>query len=326
MDVLRRYDVDGIHIDDYFYPYPVTLPDDSKTEVGFPDEPAWQRYADGGGKLSRADWRRSNVDALIERIYKGIRQTKPWVRFGISPFGLGRPELRPPGIQGFSQYHKLYANVEYWMQEGWLDYLVPQLYWPIDQKEQAFVPLLDYWHNQNVRKRHVWAGLFTSKVVATEANTKAGWLPQEIADQIVQVRERAPGSGHVHFSATALLQNRQGIADLLQSTVYPQAALAPSFPWLAANAISAPTVALRVHGHGWYRMQVNSGGDLPVRYAVWARYGGQWVFYAGPPSAVDIAQRLPDGPALDGLVVSGVDRVGNEGPRMGYLLLGSPAW
>ena len=143
LDVLKRYDVDGIHLDDYFYPYPVPQGDDAKTELDFPDQNTWQRYVDGGGLLARDDWRRSNVDALVQRLNTSIHQVKPWVRFGISPFGIGRPDLRPAGIQGFSQYHKLYADVERWLQSGWLDYLVPQLYWPLEQKEQAFEPLLD---------------------------------------------------------------------------------------------------------------------------------------------------------------------------------------
>ena len=155
LDVLKRYDVDGIHLDDYFYPYPVPQGDDAKIELDFPDQSMWQRYVEGGGTLARDDWRRSHVDALVQRLNTSIHQVKPWVRFGISPFGIGRPDLRPAGIQGFSQYHKLYADVERWLQAGWLDYLVPQLYWPIDQKEQAFVPLLDYWHRQNTQNRHV---------------------------------------------------------------------------------------------------------------------------------------------------------------------------
>ena len=181
LDVLKRYDVDGIHLDDYFYPYPVAQGDDAKTEVDFPDQSTWQRYVDGGGLLAREDWRRSNVDALVQHLNTSIHQVKPWVRFGISPFGIGRPDLRPAGIQGFSQYHKLYADVERWLQAGWLDYLVPQLYWPIEQKEQAFVPLLDYWHRQNTQGRHVWAGLFTSRVLAAPTPGAAGSESQLVA-------------------------------------------------------------------------------------------------------------------------------------------------
>src|SRR5262249_27311477 len=157
-DVLRRYDVDGLHIDDYFYPYPITAPTAALApgaaasapaapapELDFPDEPAWQRYLAQGGTASRADWRRQPVDKLVQQIYALAHRDKKWVKFGVSPFGLGRPDKRAPGITGFSQYDKLYADVELWLGQGWLDYLAPQLYWPVDQTAQAFGVLLDTW-------------------------------------------------------------------------------------------------------------------------------------------------------------------------------------
>ncbi len=320
MDVLRRYDVDGIHMDDYFYPYPVTQGEGSKTEADFPDQPSWQRYLDGAGTLARDDWRRSNVDALVERIYKDIRKTKPWVRFGISPFGLGRPEMRPPGIQGFSQYHKLYANVERWLGEGWLDYLVPQLYWAIDQKAQAFAPLLGYWHAQNTRQRHVWAGLFTSRISATDPSAKSSWGVTEILSQIALVREQAPGSGHVHFSMVALLQNRQGLADALQAATYATPTLVPATPWLPADPVPVFTARLSPQAGGDYRLllQANVVGGLATRWAVWLRYGTQWVFHTSCQKVMALAARLLAGHSLNAMVLSVIDRVGNEGPRLGY--------
>jgi uncharacterized lipoprotein YddW (UPF0748 family) len=165
LDVLQRYDIDGVHIDDYFYPYPV--PDGRGGELPFPDEPSWQRHLAAGGDGSDRDaWRRAQVDALIERLYRAIHAAKPWVRFGISPFGLPRPDRRPPGIEGFSQFHKLHADVERWLAEGWLDYLAPQLYWPRAQAPQAFAVLQAVWHAGNARVRHVWPGLFTSRLGA----------------------------------------------------------------------------------------------------------------------------------------------------------------
>ena len=340
MDVLRRYDVDGIHIDDYFYPYPIPQPtgtpptatpsNEAKPELDFPDEPSWQRYLDGGGTLARNDWRRSNVNMLIERIYTGIRQTKPWVRFGISPFGLGRPELRPEGIQGFSQYHKLYADVELWMQQGWFDYLVPQLYWAIDQKAQAFVPLLDYWHRQNTQGRHVFAGLFTSRVPAEGVVTKTTWQAAEILNQIAAVRQRAPGSGHVHFSMVALMQNRAGLADTLATMTYRQGALAPASLWLEGDAgLAAPMVSWARRGADNVRLSVRApAGSKPlVRWSVWSRYGSQWRFQV---AAVDVPLDIPlhgDGPLhgpLTGAVVSAIDRVGNESERVGWIRTDQP--
>ena len=319
-DVLRRYDVDGIHIDDYFYPYPVMQKEDPKAEVDFPDQPAWQRYLDGGGTLARDDWRRSNVDALIARIYAGIREIKPWVRFGVSPFGLGKPELRPEGIAGFSQYHKLYANVERWLSEGWMDYLVPQLYWPRDQKEQAFVPLLDYWHRQNTQGRHVWAGLYTSRIDGPVPGAKPGWPTEEIVQQIAAVRERAPGSGHVHFSMVALMQNRQGLADALKADTYATAALVPACTWLEADAPAAPMAQLQQDSDGLALVLQSAPGSKPVvRWAVWLRYGAQWRFLVSAAGRVVISSSEAQRLALSGVVVSAIDRVGNESPRVGLV-------
>ena len=223
-DVTRRYDVDGIHIDDYFYPYPEKAADGS--EVDFPDDASWAEYKRSGGRLSRADWRRANVDALVQRIHDVVHEVKPWVRFGVSPFGIGRPDLRPPGVAGFSQYDKLYANVELWLQRGWLDYLAPQLYWPVDSPEQPFDPLLDYWLRVNTAGRHVWPGYFTSRI----DDTPRSWRPEEIERQVAITRARGV-DGHIHFSMAALMQNRGGIADRLK-TLYAVPARVPESPWL----------------------------------------------------------------------------------------------
>lgn len=310
-DVLRRYDVDGIHIDDYFYPYPVQDPA-SKTEIDFPDEPAWQRYLQGGGTLARADWRRRNVDELVRRIHAQIRQIKPWVRFGISPFGLGKPALRPPGIAGFSQYDKLYADVERWLSEGWMDYLAPQLYWPRAQTPQAFAPLLDYWRAQNPQGRHVWAGLFTSRIT----DKPESWPIEEIEAQIALVREKAPGSGHLHFSMVALTQNRRGIADALKAKAYAEPALVPATPWLEADAPAAAQLAAAQEGQV-LRLTLQPGaGSKPVaRYALWLRRGGAWQFHAPAGAELRVAAE-----GVDAVLVSALDRVGNEGPRSAYLL------
>src|SRR6185436_7159855 len=112
LDVVRRYDVDGVHIDDYFYPYPVKGPDGQ--DLAFPDDDSWRRYAASGGRLAHADWRRANVDAFLERLYHEVRNANDRVRVGVSPFGVGRPDRRPPGIAGFSQFDAIYADAERW--------------------------------------------------------------------------------------------------------------------------------------------------------------------------------------------------------------------
>ena len=217
-DLLSRYAVDGIHIDDYFYPYPITsgAQDAAKNDIDFPDEVTWQKYVAAGGTLARADWRRDNVNRLVQRLYAVAHETRPGTRVGISPFGLPRPDLRPAGITGFSQYDKLYADVELWLREGWLDYLAPQLYWPRAQAAQAFESLLQAWHQLNPLDRPIHPGLFTSRIDATPQS----WHPDEILGQIASIRRLTPGSGHIHFSLAALAQNRKGIADALRTGPY----------------------------------------------------------------------------------------------------------
>ena len=247
-DVLRRYDIDGVHIDDYFYPYPVravasvaggvaggvaNTAGDAAPDQAFPDEPAWQRYRQAGGGLLRDDWRRDNVNRLVQALHALVRRERPGMLFGISPFGLGRPDLRPPGIQGFSQFHRLYADVERWCAEGWCDYLAPQMYWPIDAPAQAFGVLLDYWLAQARPGMAVWPGLYTSRIGAAQRPYSADEVLRQVAlirevrslrgaraAQGGQAQRAAEPSGHIHFSLAALLQDREGIATRLQAGPY----------------------------------------------------------------------------------------------------------
>jgi uncharacterized lipoprotein YddW (UPF0748 family) len=325
LDVVRRYDIDGVHIDDYFYPYPIAAPTATgaetaaldgkavKAELDFPDDPAWQRYLATGGKLDRPSWRRQNVNHLIQSLYEGIHKEKRWVRFGISPFGLGRPDRRPPGITGFSQYDKLYADAETWLQNGWLDYFTPQLYWSIKQQGQSYPVLLDYWIGQNTLGRHIWPGLYTSRIgIAPPAKD---YPPQEIVEQIAVTRARPTAGGHVHFSMAALMENRKGIADQLRTISYATPALVPATPWLGRATIDAPSVAAS-RKSGAVRLKL-AGGKATTLYAVWSRFGGQWKFAVVPSSRVewDVADDATLG-AADLVVVSAVDRLGNESARV----------
>ncbi|WP_056873031.1 glycoside hydrolase family 10 protein [Pelomonas sp. Root1444] len=214
-DILSRYAVDGIHIDDYFYPYPITDPA-TKQEVDFPDEPSWQRYVAKGGSLGRHDWRRYSVNGLVQRMYALAHEVRPGTRVGVSPFGIPKPAMRPAGIAGFSQYDKLYADVELWLREGWMDYLAPQLYWPRAQAPQAFEALLQAWRALNPLGRPIHPGLFTSRI----NDTPQSWQPDEVLAQIDAIRRLSPGSGHIHFSMVALQQNRRGLADALRAGPY----------------------------------------------------------------------------------------------------------
>ena len=352
LDVVRRYDIDGVHIDDYFYPYPVPVPgteapppspDDTpapRAELPFPDEPAWQSYLATGvpntPKLSRADWRRENVNQLIEKIYQGIKREKPNVKFGISPFGLGKPDKRPPGIAGFSQYDKLFADAELWLQKGWLDYFTPQLYWAVDQKAQAYGVLLDYWAKENTAGRHLWPGIYTSRI----NNTDKSWQPDEIVKQISLTRAKGEGDklvrGHVHFSMVAMSQNRKGINDQLTANLYQSAALVPASPWLDRIAPPLPVVQQQQTSSSATTVDfsIQSGsGEAVDKFAVWLRYGATWTFMVlansatGAPVNLTLPQRSAranDG-SLNRLVITAVDRAGNESARVAIDIDGSDA-
>lgn len=246
-EVVSRYDIDGVHLDDYFYPYP--LKDDQGRTIAFPDDDSWRRAQTGPGDdragPDRAAWRRSQVDRLVQSLFERTRQLKPWLLFGISPFGLPRPDRRPPGIMGFSAYDQLHADAEHWLAKGWLDYVAPQLYWPRDQAAQAFDVLLEAWRRDNPQGRHIWPGLYSSKVVGL-AGTPA-WPAQEILDQLRSIRQHGAQDanlrGHLHFSLKALLDDRLG--PILQTQAYAATALPPTSPWRAVTPPLAPRVAWR---------------------------------------------------------------------------------
>ena len=331
-DVVRRYDVDGVHIDDYFYPYPLkavasvvtagaaTTSAADQPDVDFPDDPSWRRYVTTGGKLSRADWRRDNVNRLVQAMNNAIHAEKPWVKFGVSPFGLPRPDRRPEGIVGFSQYDKLYADVELWWNEGWLDYLAPQLYWPIAQTAQSFPVLLDYWSRTNAKKRHLWPGVFTSKIDESEAS----WKPDEIRRQVDLLRKDAGTSGHIHFSAVALSQNRRDIANLLAREMYATDALVPATPWLRATnapSLSAPVATLRCDANAGMQAvvscQINVSNTVKsesLLWAVWTKYGTNWAFSVASGASTSLAEQTASQP-LRQVVISQIDRYGIEGAR-----------
>jgi uncharacterized lipoprotein YddW (UPF0748 family) len=312
-DLVHRYDLDGIHIDDYFYPYPVQAA--NSQEIDFPDEPAWQRYRSSNGQASRADWRRQQVNHLIERMADVIHQNKPWIRFGISPFGLGRPDRRAAGIKGFSQYDKIYADAELWLSKGWLDYVAPQLYWPIDQAAQAFPVLLDTWAQENKQQRHLWPGLFTSRI----DDSAKSWTAEEIARQIKLTRSHSGAGGHIHFSMIALLQNRRGIATLLKAGVYATPALVPATPWLTADAPSAPTLLLQQAKDSSASDSLLIQSDVqarPNRFAIWKKYDTEWVFTVHPASSTELTLEAdPKLGVVRAIVVSAVNQVGIESAR-----------
>jgi uncharacterized lipoprotein YddW (UPF0748 family) len=222
LDVVKRYDVDGIHLDDYFYPYPEK--DAAGNVVEFPDEPSFAMYVASGGVLGREDWRRWNVNRFVKRLHDEVKAVKRGVRVGISPFGIWRPG-RPAQVRGLDAYEEISADARTWLQRGWVDYLAPQLYWPIEQKEQSFPALLAWWAGQNVRERFLWPGLAANRVGVGEEGK--GWPAREIAEQIRRTRAQPGASGHILFSARALLDNRAGLATELMKDVWAEPAELP---------------------------------------------------------------------------------------------------
>lgn len=233
LDVVRRYDVDGVHIDDYFYPYPEK--DSEGKDLPFPDDDSYNSYKSVGGKLSRDDWRRENINQFVRSLYSEIHSTKSWVKFGISPFGIWRPGY-PEQIRGMDAYARIYADSKKWINNGWADYFSPQLYWQINEKAQSFPVLLKWWVLQNARKRILAPGLNTARI------GNKGWDSEEIIKQIQITRMTHEVFGHIHWSATSLMQNRDMISDRLCSEIYQEPAIMPRYGWLDSSPPSSPKV------------------------------------------------------------------------------------
>jgi uncharacterized lipoprotein YddW (UPF0748 family) len=320
LDVVKRYDIDGVHLDDYFYPYPVER---RRREVPFPDDASWNRYVRSGGQLTRGDWRRANVDRLVQELYEGIRRTKPHVKFGISPFGIWRPGY-PASVRGFDAYEKLFADARKWLREGWVDYFTPQLYWPISAPAQSYPTLLRWWADENARSRHLWAGNFTSRVTASGR----GWSPSEVLEQVRLTRRDPGASGNVHFSMRTLLENVGGLADSLERDVYADRALVPASPWLDPTVPATPTASVadgprrrRERGPAEPRARTAEqevavefapgAGPTPFLWVVRAKGASGWTTVVVPGRD---RRTVLTGAVSDSVLVSAVSRVGVEGP------------
>jgi len=306
VDVVKRYDVDGVHIDDYFYPYPEN--DASGKRIDFPDSETYDKYVASGGKLAKDDWRRSNVDKLIEAMYKGVHAAMPWVRVGISPFGIWRPG-NPAQIKGFDAYAEIYADSKKWLQNGWADYFVPQLYWPIAPPDQSFPVLYDWWLSQNTKHRHMWPGLATYRISETGQRRITS---QEIVAEIDTMRARNTSLGHIHFNMTALMKGPDSLNERLLSR-YAFPALVPASPWLGAKAPGAPSARI-VHdtATGDLVMRLTpaqGGGERVWLWTVRSYANGRWVNEVLPGWLR--AHRLAES-ATSRAVVTAVSRTGVE--------------
>jgi len=302
MDVLRRYDIDGLHFDDYFYPYP-SYNDDKD----FPDDASWNAYVASGGTMSRDDWRRGSVDMFIKRLYREIKAERPWVKFGISPFGIWRPG-HPQGTTGLDQYGVLYADVRLWFNEGWVDYMTPQLYWPISRIEQSYPVLLNWWVGENRRKRALWPGLIISN-----ADRDAGIL--ETINQIMVTRGMvSDGPGNVLFSMKQLVRNRGDLATKLAEGVYAKQALAPAMPWLGDDPPLPPHVRVAPGTDGLDVSWQPAEGKDAALWVLYVERNGRWEYEILPGSTLKAVRPHHEHP-ITRVALSAVDRVGNESPR-----------
>ena len=302
-DVVRRYDVDGVHIDDYFYPYP-------EGNADFPDERSWSRYQHGGGTRARDDWRRQNVDLLVQDIGQQVHRIKPWVRFGVSPFGIWRPGF-PAQIKGFDAYARLYADSRRWLREGWADYFTPQLYWPIARVDQAYAPLLRWWAGENVKQRHLWPGNAAHRV-AEGRSTAVG--AAEIIAEIDTTRAVIANPGNILYSMKVLLDDRDSLGTRLVRGPYALPALPPSFPWLGVRAPARPRVRLEHAAADSFTFAVKPAGkERPRWWMVQVQSLGLWSIQLRDADDRHIAVGAMR--AGDRLVITPVSRTGILGAR-----------
>ncbi len=208
-DLISRYDLAGIHLDDYFYPYP----EQYKGRV-FPDAIAYSAYRGSGGQLGLGDWRRRNVNLLVYKLSTMIHQQRPGMKFGISPFGIYTKGHPSTVVAGLDQLNQLYSDPIYWMRQGWVDYVAPQLYWK-EGGPQSFSALLDWWRDPAINPRGipVYPGISLERL-----STSAGWPASEIALQMrleKSIQPRNGGGGFILWRIHQLVKNTKGVAPIV---------------------------------------------------------------------------------------------------------------
>jgi uncharacterized lipoprotein YddW (UPF0748 family) len=253
-DLVSRYDIDAIHMDDYFYPYRIAGKE-------FPDEKTYQQNSRG---LSKDDWRRSNCDTIVKQLYASIHQIKPGVQFGISPFGIWRNKSKDArGSEtkaGQTNYDDLYADILLWLEKGWVDYIAPQIYWEHGHPLANYDTILDWW-NQNSYGKNLYIGHGIYK-----AGTNAAWRDKdELPYQIKRLRGLKNTSGSAYYSSTSFKNNMNNWNDSLQQNYYQKPALMPTMPWLVQYKVEAPLV--NKQSPNSYQIQVKSISSIK-QYAI----------------------------------------------------------
>lgn len=257
-DIVSRYDVDGIHFDDYFYPYPVK-------NKPFPDDKSYSKYGKG---MLKDDWRRENVNLLIKSLSAKIKSIKPWVRFGVSPFGIWRnkkSDARGSDTNGLENYDALYADVLLWTEKGWIDYLIPQIYWARENQYASYDILLDWWNN-NSNGRHIYIGQHTEVTMdKPDVNEK-----NQLKSKIDMCREATNVYGSCWWSGYSVTKNYGGIADALKSLYHTTLSLPPAYPWIESNLPESPSDLTFNNGLLSWTSQENTGkASDSVRFVVY---------------------------------------------------------
>jgi len=285
-EIVREYDVDGIHMDDYFYPYP--------GPEAFDDSKQYGEYANGGGTLSLGDWRRENVNTIVRDLHKAIKELKPYVKFGISPFAIWRNKASDPtgsDTDGEQNYDGLYADTRTWMKQGWLDYIAPQNYWHFGSPAAAYEKVIEWWtkevdgENDNSGKHdlHLYIGQAVYRVGRDDWKN-----PDQLPAQLRYNRDRGDQvSGSIMFSTSHLLANALGVRDAIR-TAYARPALIPVMPWLSGDEPpSAPANVEAQRLNDAVRLSWRDSGEgKPAYYAVY-RIPGE-----GTPDPNDTAHLL----------------------------------
>lgn len=295
-DVVKRYDVDGVHFDDYFYPY--AEKDASGAKIEFPDDANWEIYQKSGGRLVRDDWRRKNVNDFIEAVGRETKRIKPEVLYGISPFGVAS-----------ENYANLYADAEKWLREGTIDYFVPQLYWTIDRKTREFPLLLEFWQSRNEKKRHIWAGIGAYKI----DNPREKFTAQEIVNQISLTRRIQPTAGNIQFSFKSLRNDLGGVQRSLRENAYRRDALMPRSGWIKTAKPNAPKVSIKREKDFVRASWTEQGKRKAFWFVVYAKDRNGWTYSVLPAAEKSIA--LSADRKIEKVVVTSVDRLGNESNR-----------
>lgn len=251
-DIVARYDIDGIHFDDYFYPYPVA-------GLEFGDDASYARYGNGA---DRGDWRRHNVDLLIEDLNTRIHAAKPWVRFGISPFGIWRNKASDPrgsNTNGLQNYDALYADVLLWEERGWIDYMLPQLYWELDHRAASTRELVQWWNEHSGAERHLYIGQDVNKCMDKG----------ELAEKVEFSRTLPNIKGNCWWPGYSITRNYGHSYDslaVLQRTV----ALPPEYLWLGSEAPAAVEGLTIDEGViSWTAPELRGVSADPVKYVIY---------------------------------------------------------